>query len=377
MPLLVAALPVTPPLSPDKAPEGPLTHGSVRKVLGAAPAIPCQLPAPWELAPPWPLEGCRPSLLQAAGEPSYVADSCAPSPLLFPQPEPASPHPGTLPLGLGCGGDPDEAYHLLRASRRNERVELPSVPREPQSGHTRFVVVSDTHGRHNHLKPLPPGDVFIHCGDFTMTGDWEEVEEFAWWIQRLPYRVKVVVPGNHDLPFHPEYYDRAFEQRDPFPWKKVHKQKVSTQQAREVLAKHCTILEDQELVINGIRIYGSPWVPPINDWAFELDRGAPLQEVWARIPQGVDVLVTHGPPLGYGDRCPPGHVGDEDLLYAVERAAPRYHCFGHIHEGRGVTTNGQTLFINASVMDERYRVTEGPAVFDMANREPEVGPAVE
>ena len=50
---------------------------------------------------------------------------------------------------------------------------------------------------------------------------------------------------------------------------------------------------------------------------------------------GIDVLVTHGPPIGHGDECEGGHrAGCVDLLAEVQnRIKPKYHVFGHVHEG--------------------------------------------
>ena len=45
----------------------------------------------------------------------------------------------------------------------------------------RFVCVSDTHNRTDRLR-VPPGDVFLHAGDFTMTGQMREVEHFNTWL---------------------------------------------------------------------------------------------------------------------------------------------------------------------------------------------------
>ena len=119
------------------------------------------------------------------------------------------------------------------------------------------------------------------------------------------------------------------------------------------------------LVILGTRtIMGEP---AFNDWAFNLPRGEPLREKWALIPAGTDVLVTHGPPRGHGDRVAFGgeHVGCEDLLSAVERLAPRLHVFGHIHEGAGVTRNAATTFVNAASCDLFYEPTQPPILFDL------------
>ena len=46
---------------------------------------------------------------------------------------------------------------------------------------------------------------------------------------------------------------------------------------------------------------------------------------------GVDVLLTHAPPLGLGDGDDRPHVGIAALHPLLERLAPRWHLHGHIH----------------------------------------------
>jgi len=38
--------------------------------------------------------------------------------------------------------------------------------------------------------------------------------------------------------------------------------------------------------------------PEFHGWAFNLPTGAALREKWNLIPDGIDVLITHGPPTG-------------------------------------------------------------------------------
>ena len=47
------------------------------------------------------------------------------------------------------------------------------------------------------------------------------------------------------------------------------------------------------------------------------------------------------------------------------RVRPAYHVFGHIHEGRGATTDGVTTYVNACTCDARYRPLNAPIVFDI------------
>jgi len=204
----------------------------------------------------------------------------------------------------------------------------------------RIVLSSDTHGRHGDLV-VPDGDVFVHAGDFTKRGRLEEVHEFAAWLEALPHRHKIVVAGNHDFLF----------ERDP-------------PRARALLAC-ATYLEHEGTVVDGLTVFGSPWQPWFHDWAFNLRRGAALAQMWATVPSGVDLLVTHSPPRGVLDRTWGGEdVGCDDLLAALPRIAPRLHVFGHIHEAYGTSSAGGRLSVNASNCDLRYRAVHPPVVVD-------------
>ena len=85
----------------------------------------------------------------------------------------------------------------------------------------------------------------------------------------------------------------------------------------------------------------------------------------------MDILITHGPPLGHGDLCSDGgRAGCYDLLNIVQKKIkPKYHVFGHIHEGYGITTDGTTQFINPSTCNLSYRPVQPPIVFDFPIKE--------
>lgn len=102
------------------------------------------------------------------------------------------------------------------------------------------------------------------------------------------------------------------------------------------------------------------------------------------IPNNIDILITHTPPLGHGDLvCSGVRAGCVELLTTVQqRVQPKYHVFGHIHEGSlnycaighlinlffvgyGVTSDGKIIFINASTCDINYIPNNLPVVFDM------------
>ena len=38
--------------------------------------------------------------------------------------------------------------------------------------------------------------------------------------------------------------------------------------------------------------------PRFGDWGFNLDRGEDMLRKWNMIPDNIDILITHGPPVG-------------------------------------------------------------------------------
>lgn len=206
----------------------------------------------------------------------------------------------------------------------------------------KLALISDTHRLHREVV-VPACDLLIHAGDITGGGAPREVQAFDRWLGTLSQcRQRVVIAGNHDWCF----------ERTPV-------------QARRLIT-NAVYLQDEEATVAGLRIYGSPWQPWFCDWAFNLRRGPQLRVVWDRIPAGIDVLVTHGPPRGHGDRTSDGrNEGCDDLLEAVQRVRPRLHVFGHIHEAYGVTREGETTFVNASSCTLDYQAQNPPVVFEL------------
>jgi predicted phosphodiesterase len=222
----------------------------------------------------------------------------------------------------------------------------------------RLVLISDTHCQHKALK-LPEGDILVHAGDWTHRGEENLTIEFLQWFDKQNYKNKVFIAGNHD--FYPERHPAEF---------------------RKLVALHaptCTYLEDETVVINGFKVHGSPVSPWFCDWAFNRGRGAEIQEHWDLIPSDVDILITHGPILGYGDTLSdrgsePGEtVGCENLLDTINSRLKdlKLHVSGHIHEGAGTYSHNGIVVVNASVLDDRYRMRNSPVVVTLADKIPD------
>lgn len=192
--------------------------------------------------------------------------------------------------------------------------------------------------------------------------------------------------------------------------------------------------------VNRAKVYASPYQPELVqhgevyelnanmfrfcDWAFPYfrnqDRYNPVHQCTpdavpiAKNPvpdfPAIDVMMTHGPPLGILDAVESGeHVGCGHLLRAARRCKPKLHCFGHIHEGwgaqlvrwkvgnelgvkteqhvesivevdvdvekmkadraasveLGVRAGEETLMVNASIMTVSYKPWNGPWIVDL------------
>jgi Icc-related predicted phosphoesterase len=204
----------------------------------------------------------------------------------------------------------------------------------------KLTFISDTHNKHSLITEddLKGGDILIHSGDISSMGYEHEIRRFLKWFSGLnQFKHKIFIAGNHDW---------MFERNSLL--------------AKEILKEYPNIiyLQDSSVTIDGIKIYCSPWQPTFYDWAFNLPRnGEKLKWVWDMIPEDTDILVTHGPPYGYGDTVHNRlneNLGCYLLKQRVEQVKPIIHCFGHIHTGTKISKNEHTTFINAAVLDEKY-----------------------
>lgn len=214
-----------------------------------------------------------------------------------------------------------------------------------------ITFISDTHNKHRELEgKLPGGDIIIHSGDIMNSGySWREIDDFCEWFSGLDqYKHKIFIAGNHDRLFEDQSIDVTRRVRD-YP--------------------NISYLEDSLMGIGEISIWGSPWQPEFCGWAFNLPRrGQDLMRVWNSIPKGIDILVTHGPPQGHldisGSPYNEGDLGCELLRVKVDEQPPKIHVFGHIHGSHGYKFHNGTHFINASVLDERYKQVNSPLTIE-------------
>jgi len=69
------------------------------------------------------------------------------------------------------------------------------------------------------------------------------------------------------------------------------------------------------------------------------------------IPKEIDLLISHGPPKGFGSYTKFGRdIGCIELLTHVQRVKPTIHLFGHVHDAYGVSTDDYTTYINTALL---------------------------
>ncbi|XP_061166907.1 metallophosphoesterase MPPED2-like isoform X1 [Saccostrea echinata] len=264
--------------------------------------------------------------------------------------------------------NPSKAWERIRIHQQHIRCPLPDPITLVTPDKIRFVCISDTHGKieRSGLR-MPPGDVLLHAGDFTMKGQLTEIEKFNSYLGFLPYKLKILVAGNHDLTLDEELSDSTLRS-----FGLQHSEIESYLKSRGLksvkeMLTNAVYLLDSSVSICGIKLYGAPWSPKhFKRMAFQWRRGQELKKCWDKIPEDTDILMSHTPPCGHGDLTGGNNnVGCVELLNTVQkRVKPKYHVFGHIHESYGVTSDGFTTFINASTCTRRYKPTNSPVVFD-------------
>ncbi|KAI0676208.1 Metallo-dependent phosphatase-like protein, partial [Trametes maxima] len=178
------------------------------------------------------------------------------------------------------------------------------------------VCISDTHSTHDHLAPLPPGDILIHAGDLTNSGTEKEIRAALQYLSSAPHKHRVFVAGNHDVAL------------------------ADARKRDAILAAYpnLTYLEHTTTTLQvrgrNLKIFGSPHSPKaVSPGPFQYipDEG---KSRWLDIPLSTDILVTHCPPQSHLDGA--GWNGCPHLRDRIWGVRPLLHVFGHIHKGRGL-----------------------------------------
>lgn len=218
----------------------------------------------------------------------------------------------------------------------------------------KICCLSDQHGYLDF--DLPEADIYLHAGDIcpdfgpgTYSGTkqqevWLRQEWQPWLLNQRAIRHLnrvYVTPGNHD-----------------FVWRHA----------------SAYFVVDDLMDIDGLKVWLSPWSNTFGGWAW-MKNPADLVPIYEAIPEGTDIIVSHQPPYGYGDRVPDRyivfqadgdpHVGSKELLATIDRVKPKAVICGHIHDGRGSYKYGDTDIYNVALVNEAYDRVNDPVVIEI------------
>ena len=173
-----------------------------------------------------------------------------------------------------------------------------------------------------------------HSIDFDNAAKWWD-DKFIPWCEDHKDQQIVIIGGNCDK--------WLYKNRDNLEWpQNVH------------------YLDDTETEVNGMRVYGTSWCPHNMNGAWEVDNDV-LEKEFSKIPEGLDILVTHVPPKGEGidldhDTEFNNHFGSEALTKAILEKKPKIVLCGHVHSGPHKPIKiGDSIVMNVSrIDDDRY-----------------------
>lgn len=198
----------------------------------------------------------------------------------------------------------------------------------------KILHLSDTHGKHRELTDMQSADILVHSGDFTLSGGDMEALDFIEWLCDLPYKHKLFIAGNHD--------------------------DCMLDASLEGLPDDVHYLSDRDITIDGISFFGIPM--------FVVFEGEDLKEIehYEQIPENIDILITHRPPLGILDSVDDNiHYGSSILLDKVSKIKPKMHMFGHVHSAYGTMNWNGTTFSNAGLTDWKYDIRYSPQILEI------------
>lgn len=212
----------------------------------------------------------------------------------------------------------------------------------------RVLVISDLHGDLDSaweaIDRFAP-DALLCCGDW---GDPEEVNESD--LAAFPARLPVLTTfGNHD----PLALLPRLQNRDGTP---------------------ILLGQGETRTFAGLRVaaIGGIWAKSHRQPHYVTDDD--VAAAAAKIEKPLDVLMTHGCPVGLADMTPKGnHGGQRCFLDAFHNVAPRVHLCGHLHvaqeralkDGRhvlnvGATPEGSIVLLEAQGSELTARLDQFP-----------------
>lgn len=237
----------------------------------------------------------------------------------------------------------------------------------------KVTAISDLHGN---LIDIEPCDVLLICGDISPLDIQKDhlkmtkwiFNEFQTWIMMLPCVKVILTPGNHDFWF----------------------EKMINTSKTYLFNKLIILINDLATVyVNDkwYRIYGTPYCKQFGSWAYMTKDHDELVEIYDKIPEDLDILITHEASDFAEIGCT--HLDDGTVIpyhcyaltEAIRKKKPKYALCGHIHSGNHnmtacplykynfteeTTDSWSTVNVaNCSILDESYSIYYKPTTFEI------------
>ena len=173
----------------------------------------------------------------------------------------------------------------------------------------KILVVADEESAYlwDHYRPgrLTGIDLILSAGDLK--------PEYLSFLVTMANRPLLYVHGNHDV---------VYQKRPP---------------------EGCDCIDDKLVTVNGLRILGLGGARMYNGGLYQYTEKQMERRIrrlrWKlHRSKGVDIVLTHAPPAGYGDAEDIAHRGFEAFLPLMDRYQPSYLIHGHVHKSYSVHT---------------------------------------
>lgn len=168
-----------------------------------------------------------------------------------------------------------------------------------------ILLIGDTHGLHRFVNVPDNIHIIIHCGDICNDGNIDQITDFFEWFENLNIPHKIFIHGNHDLPFD-----------------------LEPEQSKTLIPDNVHWLNDKAITINQTKILGISAFP-----------------FFQNTNSNYDIIVSHYPPQSILD----DGYGSKEIHDFIIKNRPKYHVFGHNHNGYGSLKINDIQFINASI----------------------------
>jgi Icc-related predicted phosphoesterase len=246
----------------------------------------------------------------------------------------------------------------------------------------KIIALSDLHGYLPEIKDrvdviIIPGDIvdLYYQGSVNKSISWFS-RYFVPWAMDLPCEKVIIIGGNHDF-----FFQRIVENKfkgsnigidDPSEYRNyIESESAWVIKEELLLPRKIEYLQDTSITFGGKRFYGTPWCPELHRWAF-FKSSDDLKKVFNRIPDDVDVLITHSPGKYVNDtgvslqRYDKPEYGSQELTDAVLEKKPKWWFVGHVHSGNhNVTDFHGTKVVNVSIKDEGYDAIYGYQIYEI------------